>query len=246
MLCDFHIHSNYSDGQLSISEIVDLFGRNGFGAIAITDHLCESNSLLGQAARILDRTLTEGSFPLYIDEIREQRERAWKQYGMLLIPGFELTKNSVLNSRSAHMVILGVEEFLSANNEVTDLLKAVREKGGLSIAAHPVCTGHLELQTYYLWNKRRELSEYFDAWEVASGHQIFEPVAKSGLPVIANSDMHHPSKISSYKTTLSCERHEQAIFRAIRQQDLNVTYFNAPATALKGTRLNLRDALPNL
>ncbi len=41
ILGDFHIHSNFSDGRFSIPEIVDLFGGRGFGAIAITDHLCE-------------------------------------------------------------------------------------------------------------------------------------------------------------------------------------------------------------
>lgn len=32
--CDLHIHSNFGDGKPSISEIVDLYGQNGFGAIA--------------------------------------------------------------------------------------------------------------------------------------------------------------------------------------------------------------------
>ena len=34
-LADFHVHTTWSDGKLSIAEVVDLFGKRGFGAIAI-------------------------------------------------------------------------------------------------------------------------------------------------------------------------------------------------------------------
>ncbi|NJM10303.1 MAG: PHP domain-containing protein, partial [Bdellovibrionaceae bacterium] len=37
-LADLHVHSNFSDGHLSISELVDFYGQRGFGAIAVTDH----------------------------------------------------------------------------------------------------------------------------------------------------------------------------------------------------------------
>ena len=39
LLCDFHIHTNYSDGVLPLPEVVDLFGRSGHDVIAITDHI---------------------------------------------------------------------------------------------------------------------------------------------------------------------------------------------------------------
>ena len=41
LLCDFHIHSNYSDGKLSVPEIVDFYGERGFDCICITDHLAD-------------------------------------------------------------------------------------------------------------------------------------------------------------------------------------------------------------
>jgi PHP family Zn ribbon phosphoesterase len=225
MLCDFHIHSHFSDGRLSIPQLVDLYGKRGFGAIAITDHLCEENTFLGHTARFFERTLTRETFPKYLEILREEAERAWKQYRMLVIPGYELTKNSLLHNRSAHVVVLGAEKYLSADQEIPELLKQVRDLGALSIAAHPVSTGHLEPQTYYLWSRRRELANQFDAWEVASGKVIFEEVRKSGLPMIANSDLHHPRQLSSWKTKLSCERHRDAIFAAIRRQELDFVYF---------------------
>jgi predicted metal-dependent phosphoesterase TrpH len=35
---DFHIHSNFSDGRFSISELLDLYKRSGYDIVSITDH----------------------------------------------------------------------------------------------------------------------------------------------------------------------------------------------------------------
>ncbi len=51
-LTDLHIHSTYSDGKLTIPEIIDFYGKRCFDIIAITDHLCEDNTLLGKASKI--------------------------------------------------------------------------------------------------------------------------------------------------------------------------------------------------
>ena len=38
--CDFHMHTTWSDGALSLRELVDLYGRTGdFDVIAISDHI---------------------------------------------------------------------------------------------------------------------------------------------------------------------------------------------------------------
>jgi len=40
LLCDFHVHTKWSDGRLSIREVVDLYGQTRrFDVIAITDHI---------------------------------------------------------------------------------------------------------------------------------------------------------------------------------------------------------------
>jgi hypothetical protein len=36
-LCDFHIHTNYSDGRLTLPEVGDFYGRRKFDCICITD-----------------------------------------------------------------------------------------------------------------------------------------------------------------------------------------------------------------
>ena len=225
MLTDLHIHSTFSDGRLSIPEIVDLYGRKGFDIIAITDHLCEEESFLGKASQFLEKTLTKETFPDYFKLIQNEAIRAREQYGMLLIPGMELTKNSLFFHRSAHILALGISEYIAADGNIFDLLKSIKEQGALSIAAHPVSTRMVEHQTYHLWDKREELVDKFDAWEVASGSHFFREVEESGMPLIANSDFHHPAHMRSWKTMIDCELQFDSMAKAIRSQQLEFKFF---------------------
>ena len=232
-LGDFHIHSHYSDGQLSIEQLVDIYGKLGFGAIAITDHLCEDKTLLGKTAKFLDKTLTLSTFSEYIDEIYLQAERAKRLYNMTVIPGFEITKNSFSHKDSAHIVALGVDSFVDPNQEVIPMIEQIHHFGGLAIAAHPVSTRKVEPQTFHLWYNREELSEHLDAWEVASGSILFDEVFESGLPMLANSDLHKPHHLNSWKTLLSCQRDSQKILQAIRAQDLDFSFYSQESQYLK-------------
>lgn len=222
---DFHIHSDFSDGKMTIPQLVDLYGSLGFGAIAVTDHLCESDTVIGKAAFAIGHTLTPGTFPIYLEILKSEAERAWEQYRLVLIPGFELSKNSVSNHRSAHIVGLNVSEFLPADPDAVDLCRAIRAQGGLAVAAHPVSTRKMEKQTFHLWDRRAELAQEFDAWEVASGPYIFDEVEASTLPKIASSDLHQRRQMSSWKTVFECERHPEAIMEAIRRQQLSFQFY---------------------
>jgi predicted metal-dependent phosphoesterase TrpH len=225
MLADLHVHSTFSDGQLTVSELVDFYGSRGFGCIAITDHLCEESTFLGKTAAYLNRTLTPTTFPLYRSTLSIEAERAWDQYKMVLLPGVEFTKNSLAHNRSSHILGIGIDEFISADGDVVALCRAVRSLGGITVAAHPVSTRRLEPQTYYLWSRRDELRAEIDAWEVASGAYLFEEVQKSGLPMVASSDFHRPRQINSFKTVFNCERNPEAILDAIRSQELSFQFY---------------------
>lgn len=224
-LADLHVHSNFSDGQMSIPELVDFYGQRGFGAIAITDHICEDRSFLGLAASYLKLSLTQQTFPLYMQTLKLEAERALREYNMVVIAGFELSKNSWFNHRSAHVIGLGVSEIVKADGDIKDLARAIRSQGGLAVAAHPVSTRKFEPQTFHLWNRREELKTEFDAWEVASGPHFFEEVYASGLPMIATSDLHRKNQIESWKTLFRCARTQEAIFDAIRTQRLEFQFY---------------------
>lgn len=230
-LGDFHIHTNKSDGKLSLQEVVDLYGARGFGAIAITDHLCESRTMLGQASRFLGCSLNEKNFSTYIAEIEEEAERAWYQYKMLVMPGFEVTLNTINNHRSAHILALGLKEYVNPNQDIVSICRDIKSKGALAIAAHPVSTRRFEKQTYHLWDRRHELAQEFDAWEVASGPHLFPEVLQSGLPMIANSDLHVSKQMTSWKNLLHCEKNPEAILQAIRTQDMQFHFYRDAITS---------------
>lgn len=239
-LGDFHIHSQKSDGRLKISELVDLFGRRGFGAIAITDHLCEVQSFLGQSAYYLQKTLREADFKCYLAEIAIEADRAKRLYSMLVIPGLEFTKNSFSHSDSAHIVGLGIREFIDPDQSVDEIIDRIHAQGGLAIAAHPVSTRKIEPQTYHLWHNRDRLSTKIDAWEVASGSNLFDEVYNSGLPMIANSDMHVRRQLSSWKTVVEGKRTVENVFASIKNQNIGFTYYEDPTAGFVAAKENLQ------
>ena len=224
-LCDFHIHSQYSDGFLTIPEIVDLFGREGFGAIAITDHICDDKSFLGKSAHFLNKSLHKTNFDYYIQEILYESQRALKEYNMLVIPGVEFTHNSFSHGDSAHIVALGIQNYIDPNLSVDEIIDQVHEQKGIAIAAHPVSTKKVEPQTFHLWHNRDRLSRKIDAWEVASGIHLFEEVHESGLPMVASSDMHKPQQLKSWKTMIDGRRSQKNVLESIIHQDLDFTFF---------------------
>jgi PHP family Zn ribbon phosphoesterase len=224
-LCDLHIHSSFSDGKLSIAEIVDFYGMKGFSIIAVTDHFCEETSFLGQAANYLEKTVTRKTLPEYFKTLEKESKRAWMKYGMLLLPGLEFTKNSLSFSRSSHILTIGIDQYISPDQPVEDLLIKLKANNYLTIAAHPVLTKKFEHQTLHLWDQRDYFSKYFDAWEVASGPYLFEEVLNSGLPMIASSDFHHPKHIRSWKSWIDCELDFCSLKQAINEQKLEFTFF---------------------
>ncbi len=222
---DFHLHSNMSDGALAIPELVDLMGQHQLGAIAITDHLCEKKSFLGQSARFLSKSLTEKNFSFYIDSILKEAERAKSKYNMLVLPGVEITKNSFSHKSSAHILAVGITRFIDPDLSIQEIIHAIHEQGGLAIAAHPVDTGKNEFQTRLLWEQREELIPLMDAWEVASGRSLFPSVQGSDLCKVASSDLHHPRHLESWKTKFECAQDFASIKTAIKTQSVEFYYF---------------------
>lgn len=229
-LADFHMHSHFSDGTLSIPQLVDLLGQQGVGAIAVTDHLCEQKTFLGKSAKLLARTLTPYSFATYMQTLNIEAERAWRQYKMLVIPGVEITINSFSHKDSAHILALGVHDYIDPDLPIREIIRVVHAQGGLAIAAHPVNTGKAEHQTRKLWNEREEWQHHFDAWEVASGKRLFPEVQKSGLRMLANSDLHHSHQLESWKNVFDCEKNFGAIREAVLKQQIEFKYFRPRAS----------------
>jgi predicted metal-dependent phosphoesterase TrpH len=224
LLCDFHVHTRWSDGRLSVADVVDLYGRTGaFDVIAITDHILMKKDLLARAARIatLGRkrfSLIEAQFQEYLDDIAEQAARAWREYGLLVLPGVEVTQNNLKAKKNSHIIALGVTGYISADQEALTILQEIRRQGGVSIACHPHhrTTRRIEISTCYLWDHRKELADLVDVWEAANRDDLFSVTSLKHYPYVANSDFHKPKHLYSWKTLLRCAKTWPAIKQALK------------------------------
>jgi predicted metal-dependent phosphoesterase TrpH len=224
LLCDFHVHTTWSDGRLSIREVVDLYGRTGrFDVIAITDHILMKRDLLGRAGRLASLGLrhfsvTEDRFEAYMADIASEAERAKRQYDLLVIPGAEVTQNHIRSKNNSHIVALNLREFISADQPAEDILKEIRRQGAFSIACHPHhrTTRRIEIGTCYLWDHRKRLVELVDVWEAANRDDLFSVTSLKHYPYVANSDFHKAKHLYSWKTLLKCEKSWEAIAPTLR------------------------------
>ena len=224
LLCDFHVHTQWSDGKLSVAEVVDLYGATGkFDVIAITDHILMKKDLLARAGRLatLGRRafgVREEDFEAYLTDIKKEAERALGQYGLLVIPGAEITQNRLRGKKNSHVIALDIKNYISADQSADAILREIRRQGALSIACHPHhrTTRRLEISTCYLWDHREELSDMVDVWEAANRDDLFSVTSLKHYPYVANSDFHKPKHLYSWKTLLRCEKNWTAIRQALR------------------------------
>jgi histidinol phosphatase-like PHP family hydrolase len=84
LLCELHAHTTWSDGSLSVRELVDLYGGAGFNVLAVTDHVLRPGESQAGAVRA-------PTYDQYLDDLQAEGERALATYGLLLVPGLELT-----------------------------------------------------------------------------------------------------------------------------------------------------------
>ena len=75
LVADLHIHTKWSDGRLSIPEVVDLFGRSGHDVIAITDHIVNGDNVIGKVTHRFGLTVTAENFDAYRAEVESEARR---------------------------------------------------------------------------------------------------------------------------------------------------------------------------
>jgi predicted metal-dependent phosphoesterase TrpH len=240
LLCDFHVHTTWSDGRLSLREVVDLYGKTRrFDVIAITDHILMRRDLLARAGRLLSlgrRTfsVTEDRFDSYLEDVEREAKRAQRLFGMLVVPGAEITQNHIRSRKNSHIVALNIRQFISADQPARDILQEIRRQNALSIACHPHhrTTRRLEIGTCYLWENRKKLAELVDVWEAANRDDLFSVTSLKHYPYVANSDFHKPKHLYSWKTLVRAEKNWDAIARALRENgDIALTLYRSGSWA---------------
>jgi len=238
LLCDFHIHTNYSDGKLSVPEIIDFYGERGFDCICITDHLADPKRLLGKLAELANCTLGQGQIEEYFTVIEKERQRAWRRYKMLVMTGIEFNKDGYSKKTSAHLLGIDLKSPVDCSLDIPDIIAKIHEQGGLAVASHPhIMKSEWGKNTLYLWENQEKFAPLLDAWEIANRNNIFNDIGLKRLPFIANSDFHKPKHIYSWKTLIHAEKDYEAIKDCVRRNEhVAITLYRDFAASAKGVK----------
>jgi UDP-N-acetylglucosamine:LPS N-acetylglucosamine transferase/predicted metal-dependent phosphoesterase TrpH len=217
LLCDFHIHTNYSDGKLSVPEVIDFYGERGFDCICITDHLADPKQLLGKLSELSNMTLAQEQIGEYFAVIERERQRAWRRYKMLVLTGIEFNKDGYTRKTSAHLLGIDLKAPISAALDIPDIIEQIHRQGALAVASHPhIMKSEWGKNTLYFWENQEKYAPLLDAWEIANRNNIFNDVGLKRLPFMANSDFHKPKHIYSWKTLIHAAKDAEAIKDCIR------------------------------
>jgi processive 1,2-diacylglycerol beta-glucosyltransferase len=217
LLCDLHTHTTFSDGKLTVTELVDFYGQRGFDALCITDHICDHTKLIGRVTSLTGVVMTLDEVTQYFETIEREKRRAWEKYNLLLMTGLEFNKEGLTRKSSAHLLGIDLKQPIDPVLSIVQTIAEIHAQGALAIASHPhefkTTWGK---NTLYLWENLEQYAPLLDAWEVASRDDVFNPVGLRRLPFVANSDFHKPKHIFSWKTVLFCEKDPEAIKECIR------------------------------
>jgi len=182
---DMHIHSLYSDGTASVTQILEHVEQHtDLDVIAITDH-----------ERI------DGA-------LRACELHAGGAHSFDLVIGEEVT------TRRGHVLALFVTERIPALRPLAETLHAIHAAGGVAIAAHPLAPLPLSVGKRSLRGVRDHAHEdvYFDALELFNpsyagrtrqGARLELNAAELGLPGVGNSDAHVLEGIGTGFTTFA-------------------------------------------
>jgi len=190
---DLHIHSNNSpDSRLSIEEILDYYYRNGFKAIAITDH--ETMSGVVKARNMCIE----------------------KGMEMLIIPGVEV------ETPHGEMVMLLPVEVNDVPREIMELMDFSKEMGGFIYVPHPFANTRNSLKEKVFEIKEIDAIEVLNgriSWEW--NEEAFNAASILGKPGIANSDAHSKLDLGVAYTIIDVnEISIEGVFSAIRNNKI--------------------------
>jgi len=209
LLCELHAHTTWSDGALTLTELVDLYGMHGFDVLCVTDHVVPGDT----------RYLTEARHPRYVAAIEREARRAREQYDLLVLPGVELTFDDPDSAVSGHALALGLHEWVPVGDGLETALTEARMRGAGLVAAHPhgsTPDPTVRNTTRWFWQNRARLDGIVDRWELINRDQTFGWVADADLPCVASGDFHRPEHLETWKTFLPCVKTEDAVIAYLR------------------------------
>jgi PHP domain len=215
LLCELHAHTTWSDGALTLTELIDVYGRHGFDVLCVTDHaLPDGAPRPARPLRLERRTHAQ-----YLRAIACEARRAREQYGMLVIPGLELTYDDPHPDRAAHALALGLRSFEPLGAEAEEAFGEARRLGAAIVAAHPHGRDpdpRRNRTTRWFWRNQGRLDGLVDRFELFNRDRTFGWVASAGLPAVAAGDFHRAPHLMTWKTLLPCRKQEDAVVEYLR------------------------------
>lgn len=137
-----HLHTTFSDGELSLAELKDHFQAKGFQFLLMSDH---AEGMDGEKMRA------------YVAQCR-----ALSDDRFLMVPGLEFAypSKAVPGSSHLHLLGFGIARYERAEDPV-GMIHTIHRLGGLAVLAHPYpahAADYVELSTLLdgieLWNTK--------------------------------------------------------------------------------------------
>jgi hypothetical protein len=235
LLCELHAHTTWSDGTLTLRELVDLYGESGFDVLCVTDHIYRTDDPFlpdEPTWGVLDDT----NFGDYLAAIDAERRRAEALYDLLVLPGAELTDTRVDDAESAHAVAVGLTRLVSVDEGIEVALAAARAHGAALVAAHPYPAhpgGWPERATQRWGRDWQRLAPLVDRWELFNGRNLYGWIAERGLPGIAGGDFHRLTDLPGWKTVMPCAKDADSVVEYLRSSgSVYLTAFEEPGRAV--------------
>ena len=214
LLCELHAHTTWSDGELTLAQLVDLYGTNGFDVLAVTDHVLREDDPFAVSRRCVHAA----NFGAYLDELAGEAARAREEYDLVVLPGLELSFNAYDPRRSGHALALGLREFVHVDGGLDHALCQARELGAALIAAHPSRPDQLDRRRTAAFAAEPRLRALVDRFELFNRAELFSWVADAGLSGVATGDFHRLEHLATWKTLLPCPKDERAIVEYLRSR----------------------------
>ena len=202
---DLHLHTMFSDGNVTPEFRVQEAWYDGLDVIAITDHI-EGRKWEGKMLKFLKGYLPKGTVPVNDKVSRQPADKRGIQadlnvsyqsaaavaddYGLTVIPGAEITREPVAIGHFNALFIKDANKIYDANPAVA--IENAHQQGALIQHNHPgwrrtsVKMTEFETQVYE--------KGYINGIEVMNGSQFYPSVLQRAqerrLYVAANTDMH--------------------------------------------------------
>lgn len=131
----------------------------------------------------------------------------------LIIPGVEIS------SKDGHILGLGIREKIPSNLSAEITVEKIRERGGVSVSAHPFSLG---LRSFSALRADFDAIEVFNSRRYIGNKFAKKYAYKNSLPAIGGSDAHYCDEIGLAGIEVNSEPKVELILKKIKEGKVSV------------------------